>query len=712
MMAGRAGAKVPFWKSLRGRLSRTIVLLTTTAIFLVSWGFSSRFEEYLQNEIRDSLVNRAESSAESVGATLKVLAGQLQTFSAGIIPLDARVQREYLRLFLSDLTEVLTLSTYRWDAARKSIVSSVNSELSEDAARNAQFRGTNPAEAYAKLQQLELKAIEQFATDPKAVPRSGQPVYRFVSLSANANLRVFTLLIKSLSSAGSNDFLLVSSSVWLTSLIVALPKTSALETAVVDADGRIVASAVVGDVLRGRSISSLPVFARAKGSTEPSGFYEARTLPSWAARLPEQVRGLFERRSFTYTGKRAAEWVGAFSRVQKQGIGMDNHWVIVQKRADSVFGVVERTKLETILIAFFVIIGAATIGVMFAGQSTAQLESVYQATGEIASGRFDTRIETRSQDEIGKIADSVNRMAAELKAQVELKAEKGRLQAEADTARTVQETFFPQGTISTDVLTVTGSYQPATECGGDLWGHFTVRPGVEVIYIADAMGHGASAAIMTAMAYTSCNLIAEIIKDAEIFKDSPAKLLQRMNHVIFGAVKGKVSMTCFAVLYDFNKGEMVFANAGHNFPFVLFPATSDQIQKNGKPSAPQSLMLSGNPLGVDNASVYQDKRRPIKAGERLVMFTDGLIECRSPAGQQWGRKALNGVLGACASLPGVEDVRNQVLGTAFRFFSGVPIADDVTLVVAEVSRNWVAKPGYEVPAPPTSANTPTLDLAV
>jgi sigma-B regulation protein RsbU (phosphoserine phosphatase) len=154
----------------------------------------------------------------------------------------------------------------------------------------------------------------------------------------------------------------------------------------------------------------------------------------------------------------------------------------------------------------------------------------------------------------------------------------------------------------------------------------------------------------------------------------------------------------------------VFSNAGHNFPFVLFPSDESAVQSS-KRSTPQSLMLSGNPLGVDESSAYQDKRRPIRAGERLVMFTDGLIECRSPGGEQWGRKALSGTLVSSMNAPDIEQMRDAIVGKAFGFFNGVPIADDVTLVVAEVDRSWV--PGTQpAPAGQIPQDNPSLDLAV
>ena|GEM_PF-2323766 len=712
----QAYGRVPLTKSLRGRFSLVIALVAFLAISVISLLYSSRFEMFLNAGIRDDLTAAAEKSADSIGATVKTQVNQLTTFMAPLLGLEAVKQKTSFLAYLQGFKEFLTLSSFRYDPSLGQVIVSAGAELEESQKKSAWFQGNDPAAMLRTLLELERREIEAFARDGSLAPSPGNPLFRVVNLARESRLPVFTVLVRyAPDRPGAKDFPLVASSIWLTSLMVSLPKTPTLETTIVDDTGTVVGSTVVRDVLSGRSYASYPVVKAAIASIQPSGFYQRVADNRFIARLPEPVRSLIPiQQEFTYRGKRQFEWVGAFARIQRQGIGMDRHWIIVQKRAEAVFGVLKKSQLDTWLVTLFVVIGAIVVGVMWAGESTVQLEKVYRATGEIAAGRFDARINSPGEDEIGQIAVAVNKMAEELTAQVELKAEKGRLQNEADTARTVQETFFPGGPIEVPNLRMAGSYKPATECGGDLWGHFTVRPGVELVYIADAMGHGASAAIMTAMAYTACNLISDIIKDAAIFNDSPAQLLSRMNHVIFGAVKGKISMTCFAVLYDFNKGEMVYSNAGHNFPFVIFPSDPNAA----KPAAPQSLTLSGNPLGVDILSKYEEKRRPLRAGERLFMFTDGLIECRAPNGNMWGRKALSSTLQSATHSQSVEEFRDVVVGKAFGFFATVPISDDVTTVVAEVDKNWIAgTPSVARPAVGTAgANTeqakPTIDLAV
>ena len=96
-----------------------------------------------------------------------------------------------------------------------------------------------------------------------------------------------------------------------------------------------------------------------------------------------------------------------------------------------------------------------------------------------------------------------------------------------------------------------------------------------------------------------------------------------------------------------------------------------------------------------------------------MLFTDGLIECRSPGGQMWGRKALSSTMQSSNKANSVEELRDAIVGKAFGFFANVPLADDVTLVVAEVDSNWVAgNNGLVSESHPGPVEVGTIDLAV
>ena len=102
-----------------------------------------------------------------------------------------------------------------------------------------------------------------------------------------------------------------------------------------------------------------------------------------------------------------------------------------------------------------------------------------------------------------------------------------------------------------------------------------------------------------------------------------------------------------------------------------------------------SLNLKGVPLGVDKDAVYEEKVMEFRPGDKFVLFTDGLIECESPEGKQWGRKALLEQLGRTTDQSPVE-IKDGILKAAYSFYKNVPIKDDITIVVLEIDKTWEA----------------------
>jgi hypothetical protein len=203
---------------------------------------------------------------------------------------------------------------------------------------------------------------------------------------------------------------------------------------------------------------------------------------------------------------------------------------------------------------------------------------------------------------------------------------------------------------------------------------------------------------------------------------SPAILLKRLNKIIYDAVAGKISMTFFAAIFDFNTGKITFANAGHNFPFILSPDKSDprlgRSAKNmGYPTGAITLTLQGNPLGVEPESEFKEKSIDLKAGDKLVFFTDGLIENSLKGHEPLGRKLL--IETACQlGLENIDIVRQQIQEKGASIFGTQNLSDDVTIVVAEINKTWqkmTPQAPIQIPIPSAtmSANSmPTSDLSL
>ncbi|WP_218110083.1 HAMP domain-containing protein, partial [Oligoflexus tunisiensis] len=141
------------------------------------------------------------------------------------------------------------------------------------------------------------------------------------------------------------------------------------------------------------------------------------------------------------------------------------------------------------------------------------LRELHAATQRAVAGNFGQLIRVRSRDEIGELAASFNIMSNKLVELLTREREKTRLSQALSTAQTVQNTFFKDTRIRNGRLNITSFYKPASECGGDWWGRFSLSHGKELILIGDATGHGVPAALVTAMAYTAAHTHIQRIRE-------------------------------------------------------------------------------------------------------------------------------------------------------------------------------------------------------
>jgi serine phosphatase RsbU (regulator of sigma subunit) len=131
-------------------------------------------------------------------------------------------------------------------------------------------------------------------------------------------------------------------------------------------------------------------------------------------------------------------------------------------------------------------------------------------------------------------------------------------------------------------------------------------------------------------------------------------------------------MTCLIVVIDIDKKELCFANAGHNFPYLYRSESHslDQLQE-----------VSGFPLGFESGNGFQEFRSDFKESDRLILYTDGLIECRNPSGEDFGYSRLESLLTNRISLP-PKEMKNLLFENALTFIgSSSSIEDDISIMV-------------------------------
>ncbi|MCX4703141.1 SpoIIE family protein phosphatase [Streptomyces sp. NBC_01373] len=229
-----------------------------------------------------------------------------------------------------------------------------------------------------------------------------------------------------------------------------------------------------------------------------------------------------------------------------------------------------------------------------------------------------------------------------------------------DTALTLQRSLLPSHPPVTGGLEVASRYQPAgatTEVGGDWFDVIPLEGGKTALVVGDVMGSGLNAAATMGRLRTATNTLASLDLD-------PARLLEHLDRITDGLDHSIA--TCVYVVHDPELRQCRIANAGHLPPVRLRP---------GRP--PELLDLpTGAPLGVGGVA-FSTTTVDLEPGDRLVLYTDGLVETR----QHPLDERLNALL---ALLEGPDRPLEEVCDLLLRTLHQPDNSDDVALLIARV----------------------------
>ena len=203
-----------------------------------------------------------------------------------------------------------------------------------------------------------------------------------------------------------------------------------------------------------------------------------------------------------------------------------------------------------------------------------------------------------------------------------MELENARIERDLQTARQVQSGLLPRRMPNVAGWQVAAHWQPARGVSGDLYDFIRFSDGKLGLIVADVTDKGVPAALV--MANTRSILRGVATSIGKKGSESPARLLTRVNHVLYEDMPMNMFVTCLLVILDPHTGEIRFSNAGHNLPILR--SGNDAIE----------LRATGLPLGIFPNPVYEDKEAVLAPGDSLLMFSDGLVEAHSPQGEMFG----------------------------------------------------------------------------
>jgi serine phosphatase RsbU (regulator of sigma subunit)/CBS domain-containing protein len=241
-----------------------------------------------------------------------------------------------------------------------------------------------------------------------------------------------------------------------------------------------------------------------------------------------------------------------------------------------------------------------------------------------------------------------------------------RIRDEVALASKIQQDLLPAPEFNFRGTNISAGVMTSSEIGGDFFDYFTLGDNKLGLIIADVSGHGVQSGMVTTAAKASLHTL------ISMGISRPSELLFGMNTAIMATACQTLLMTCLIVLMDIEKEEISFANAGHNFPY-LYRSDSHSLE--------QLQEVSGFPLGFESGSSFREFITDFKERDRLILYTDGLIECRNPSGVEFGYSRLESLFIHRINLS-PKEMKNLLFESALDFIgSSSSIEDDISIMV-------------------------------
>ena len=240
--------------------------------------------------------------------------------------------------------------------------------------------------------------------------------------------------------------------------------------------------------------------------------------------------------------------------------------------------------------------------------------------------------------------------------------EKERLERELKVAAEIQLSILPTILPSHPDFDFGGRILPARQVGGDFYDVFELGNNKMGVLIGDVADKGVPSAIFMARAH------ALIIAEADR-ATSPGEVLRMVNNHITRLEKSTQFVTALYGILDTMTREFSYARAGHEPPLLL--EADGTVQR--LPHKPGMALGLWENIALDENSFVMPK------GSLLVMYTDGMTDCRNPEGESFGLERIKSTVATFKAF-NAQPACDQLLETLMDYQNGSKQDDDVTLV--------------------------------
>ena len=237
-----------------------------------------------------------------------------------------------------------------------------------------------------------------------------------------------------------------------------------------------------------------------------------------------------------------------------------------------------------------------------------------------------------------------------------------RIDQELKVAQLIQQQFLPKAVPDLPSWHVAAFYRPARTIGGDFYDFITLPDGRVMVVVGDVTDKGVPAALVMASTHA-------LLRSNAVRLLAPGELLATVNDLLCDDIPAHMFVTCLVLVLDPTTGSVVFANAGHNLPYLRTAAGVIELR------------ATGMPLGLMPGMQYDENTAVLQPGECLLLHSDGLAEAHNADREMFGFPRL-------ADIVSHERSGEQLIDACMAELADFTTAeaeqeDDITLVTLE-----------------------------
>ena len=317
---------------------------------------------------------------------------------------------------------------------------------------------------------------------------------------------------------------------------------------------------------------------------------------------------------------------------------------------------------------------------------TTPIKQLTFAADKMKNKDFSHLIDIKGKNELSILADTYNVMATEIKNYTEnleelvskrtielnranksLKHTNMMMKKDLKMAQKIQEAIIPKVFPKDKLLNLCGLYVPMDELGGDFYDVFKISDNKIVILIVDVCGHGVPAALITTMAKVS---FVNFSKDNR----TPAEITSLVNDELCRVIGEKDTyLTAFYCILDTEEKSITYTNAGHPEMYIL--KHDNEIIK---------LKLNSPIVGMmGNLKFSNDTYKLLETGDKIVFYTDGVIETRNKKMELYGEKRFKKLLLSIKN-ESPKKIIDTIKNELDNYKKDHITEDDITILICEI----------------------------